>query len=682
MSAILMRRCITPTGEETPFTSRHWPNAAKIVVVFIFTVLWLLVDLVRAQPGPPEIKLDDSIFMANAALFQQDAVSGRDFHFTYGPLYQLFLYSATHLTATHSPFDSYPWMLFMCHAASAVLISIIVLLIDQLDWRDAMLLYLSLAFLDLFSDVQGFRIAITLLMAVLAYRSLTASRARFQLFWAALTGIACLMGQLVSAELAVYAAISLVLIFVLFGTWQFGAKTALTLLSIPLGVLLGGNIAISMAYKSSSSSYGSFLDYQRYAYDIMRSYQVAAGLQWPFSGSRTIGLFVIPAFTCLCFAVVCRRHSLKAGTLLACLLAVSLVSVKTSFVRSDGIHVLNGLTPFTFTFLILGTRRLFNVHHVTFRGMRTRGIRFAMLCFLWMVWPRHGLAAVYDVWRIADGEVPIVRTVKSLISRKTAAAQILPASLINASYDPSSPMLNFPYQNYIAIALQRPLLTPVLQSYAAGTERLQRFYVSQLEAQRPHGLDITYALDGTSASWAVDGVHAITRAPIIFEYLLAAFELRSAERDVSNIYLLKPRPINRKLVFEDLPFHLKTTGRNTGEITLRSPTSCGLLRLDLQMTYSPMTLLGKVVGIALNFDEQVARHPVVIVPIEMEHPFHVYLSLIEASSFYQVFNDAPIATTAWSRFSFAPWKSDWLGVDPSGVEILKIQCVEPQLFTQ
>src|SRR5206468_11385272 len=88
----------------------------------------------------------------------------------------------------------------------------------------------------------------------------------------------------------------------------------------------------------------------------------------------------------------------------------------------------------------------------------------------------------------------------------------LPAAILGpeARARRTIPILPFPYENYIPIVLRRPLFAPVLQSYSAATEALQRFYIKALERQRPVGLDVVYGLDSV-AVWPVDGIQTISR---------------------------------------------------------------------------------------------------------------------------------------------------------------------------
>src|SRR5437879_5742292 len=108
---------------------------AKPAVVLLFTALWLLVAWARACLASGETELDASWLMGLATTFQQGVISGRDIHFTYGPLSQLLAAWGVSITGSGSAFDAYWMIVFLFMSFSVIVTSVVILLIDQLSWK-------------------------------------------------------------------------------------------------------------------------------------------------------------------------------------------------------------------------------------------------------------------------------------------------------------------------------------------------------------------------------------------------------------------------------------------------------------------------------------------------------------------------------------------------------------------
>src|SRR2546428_6962492 len=74
------------------------PRAIKCGVVLLFSVLWLVVALVRSTAPRDAESLETSSLMALARLLQENFISGRDFQSVFGPGMQFLVAIATSLT--------------------------------------------------------------------------------------------------------------------------------------------------------------------------------------------------------------------------------------------------------------------------------------------------------------------------------------------------------------------------------------------------------------------------------------------------------------------------------------------------------------------------------------------------------------------------------------------------------
>src|SRR5262245_21327071 len=187
---------------KTRLTSfRLTPQAAKVVVVLVFTFCWSLVALVRSSAPSNTPGLDSSSLIGLSTLLQQDAVSGRDFQSALGPGTQFMAWFATSMTRTGRPVDAYRMMAFWFAIASAVLIAAMLLLSKLVSWKDCAIVYAFCFLLNLFFNVFDFRVVLLLLSAVGAYRITAAVSLAERIIWSTATGLLCFIAQLVTFEI-------------------------------------------------------------------------------------------------------------------------------------------------------------------------------------------------------------------------------------------------------------------------------------------------------------------------------------------------------------------------------------------------------------------------------------------------------------------------------------------------
>src|SRR5262245_55575496 len=107
----------------------------KFAVVLLFTGCWFVSNVVRSRFAGGETDLDASWLMGLSASLQQGLISGRDFHFTYGPGAQVFAWSGTFLTVSKSAFDAYRMICLIFVILAALSVAVALLVYDRISWK-------------------------------------------------------------------------------------------------------------------------------------------------------------------------------------------------------------------------------------------------------------------------------------------------------------------------------------------------------------------------------------------------------------------------------------------------------------------------------------------------------------------------------------------------------------------
>jgi len=628
-------------------------RAAKPLVITIFSLLWLVVSIMRVPDGigkSSEIGIDTSWVLALPETLHQGSISGRDFHFTYGPLSQVLAYAGASLHAPWSAIDSLPLIMLAFYTASIVLFASILLLLDSVGWKKCILICIAAAGLNLFSEPTAFRPLALMLCAVLFVRAV-----RNSIGWTVAAGLACFAAQLLTFELGLYGVMTAVVVAPVLSI-RPGLRTRVwTCLGIVVGIYILANLGLSLLFALSTPDY-HFFDYQHYAIEMIQGFTFSQGLPWSLSAGDTLGLAIVGVF-----GLGAALYLKEEGMFLP-LAVCSLIELKSATVRSDLGHITQSSSPLVFVFLLAGAVLLSR-----WRASKKAPILWAAaFVILWFSWPWSGMYFGSDLVRAATSKSPV----EKLSMIRTATSKLL----ADAGGPAATPLLAFPYQNYISIALQRLIVAPVLMSYNASTQALQEFYIASLE--REPNLEVVYGVDNV-ASTAIDEVQAVTRVPLIFEYLYKHFRLRDESRVGKGFYLLErdsapPGQFDVVEVFANV----RQADRGTTEVRPQSPASCNLIRLNVEMDYPIARHIGRPTPLELLFFKDGAPFlKTVLTTIKPNAPFSTYVSLIPADHFHEVFGAQPISPTPWDSLQIAPRASDWLGVAPSSIEIQKIECL-------
>ncbi|MGH9785100.1 MAG: hypothetical protein ACRD88_13045 [Terriglobia bacterium] len=299
-----------------------------------------------------------------------------------------------------------------------------------------------------------------------------------------------------------------------------------------------------------------------------------------------------------------------------------------------------------------------------------------MVIVLFFSWPTK--ATVADDLRLGVESLTAGLS-RTLRNTDTPDSVIAPEVLDDLRSGGSKPMLNFPYNNHLGILLNRRLVAPVLQSHNAGTVELQQYYVEGLEKIGNRDMDVTYSVDDI-ASWPVDGVQGLSRTPIIFEYLYRNFELRDHS---AGLLVLQRSREPRQSTLHELSFKIVTSQGTHSEARLAKPTNCGLLRLEMQVNYSPMARILKLAPIRMSvlIQGEPVRHAA-FVPIAIDRPFHTFLAVVPPPLFSNVFGTGSIPSPVWDGFTIAADAPDWITISPQLLQINLLECVDIRRFVQ
>jgi len=635
----------------------------KFAVVVLFSLMWIVVSVMRVPSGTgtfSEIGPDGSWALSLAAMWEQGEISGRDFYFTYGPVSQALARFGQWMHRSQSAYDSLPLILLSFHLACIVLLAVFLLWIRRLNWRHTLFIYAAATFLNLFSEPTGFRVLILMLGAAAIVRTAAAGNVKQRRAWASVCGLLCLVAQLITVELSAYAVFIVTASFLLL-LFRADKRSVAESLGIVLGIFTAGNLIIGFA------SWPAFA-YHFYALEMVRGYTYGMGSNWALGPWPTLALVFAGIYVLWAAGYLSRRSGVPDLALLLSLTFCAAASLKSALIRSDLGHITQGLSPAVVLFLVLG------LGWPIPRAMKT--LWMTLFAALLLAWPWAGASAFLHFKSVFDGTVSLPAKVERILSACSKIEEAVPPELpLTVEHARNRPVLVFPYQNSIGIALQRPLVAPVLLAINAGTEALQKYYVDALDRAGPD-TEIIYGVD-TIGSSPIDSVQSISRTPLIFEYLWRSYELVPGQKSGTGFYLLKKRPRPKDLHIRELKFRTVHAGDKGIEAILDEPAACSTVRFDLKIRYPAARVLGRAAGLEVAFSRggaAVLRSA--LVPIEISRVFSTDVSLAGPDHFIEIFGPAPPPGRIFDRVQFTPRPSDWLGWPPNQVDVVSIKCLE------
>src|SRR5262249_43786251 len=147
-------------------------------------------------------------------------------------------------------------------------------------------------------------------------------------------------------------------------------------------------------------------------------------------------------------------------------------------------------------------------------------------------------------------------------------------------------------------------------------------------------------------------------------------------------YILHERSQQRNAAIQDLPFSVRYQIAESGVLKLDAPSSCGLVRMQMQIDYTKNPLIFRPSGIEVslsNGDQLVWQGTVK--PLEPNHTFFTYVSPLPTKEFHRVFGQSPVAPVMWDKLEYRSSPTDLLGSKATRIRIETIQCLDPQKFS-
>jgi hypothetical protein len=628
--------------------------------------------------------LDQSWVLELGYQLQQGNVLGRDVYFTYGPLAQWIVSAGVLLQGSGSLINSVGTINLMGMLVPVVLLALSLALIKDLRGAEAVFILLVICLLKFpaLAQIRPF----ALLLGMIVFLRVLEAPSHWRRWGAGLAGIIWFAGQLISADVglfAVMAALGFTLICCLAASLRWDRwgqpnpflprRVYLETVAISLATFGLGYAALEIFFRFSSPTYQWF-DYLRYNLDSVLRYNYAMGLPWltgvsPGEIFPSI-LFLVIAYTfgASLVTIVARLRTGdrdQAHLFLGILITAGL-TFKSAMIRSDLWHVLLGSTLFIFLFLLWLCLK--NGKPV----FQTSG-QFLFALFL-LAWPIGNLLPIFPVLtRVGSGEVSLVEKWRQIRGAQFDAYALATAEL-RAAIDPEKSIVNFPYDNVLAIAIGQKSFAPVLQTYAAFNEDLQHKYVQEI-ARRPTAVEVIYGIDGLGA-FAMDGVQNISRVPVIFRYLAENFRLKTGAIFNGRI-VLEARTQPRPLPLSPLTYEIQNTPPRL-DVLLPQPASCALLELELLIHYPSVAILGRPTKPILQVwdgDTLVLENQLTV--IETTRKFSTFVYLGTPESFPSLFAD--------NADDHRPRTFDHLRLDmpdptlfdiyPSRMEIENLQCL-------
>ena len=643
--------------------------ACSIVLLFL-----AFLDAPETILDSGKISLKVSWVSSLAALLQQGQISGRDFHYTYGLLSQVIAYLGTMFQGSGSPLVAYPYIIICLEATSIVLIALILFLVEPLGWIQTILVYLGVGILQLV-DFASFRSLFMVLAAIVLHRAIFSKTLIRQFLWIIITGLICVTAQLASVDLGFLTLSSIIL------TGIFYVGCGLILSSrhkahLPYrrigGAFVGTilaivffNLLIDIVFKATSPTYTHLFDYQRYAIEIIRGYNTTMSSPWDLATLPTIGLFIIVIATMGIVLKDILVSPSKNDFLWLGVCAFSIIQLKSTLLRSDDIHIIRGTLPFIVLFLLSA--------HSWGENKLSAAAWCILFVVLFVIRANTSTFETQTLIKIVNGKLTPGSKLQAINSISSEIDVSIPQELSSQINSPA--LLNFPFENYIAISAHKDLIAPTVLAHNAHTLALQHKYIDDLNKHIP-GVKIVYAIDGIGTH-LIDGVQNITRLPIIFEDIYSNFKLEREISPDSGFYLLSANTERRSILTKKIDYQQLPWDNYHTDIQLSQPSSCALIRISLAIEYPFTSLIGRPTPLQLTFMQRgTLVYQTNLVALQTGQEFSTYIGTFPAKNFVSLLEGGKnIQGATWEKLVITPRPMGFLEVPPKSIGISNLECV-------
>ena len=597
-----------------PFFSRdamRW--VASALILFLGFVLAAPLNFFTSwQVISPTFNVIDGSWMADIPYrLRFGEVSGRDFVFTYGPLYQL-----THaLGLWIAPGDAASLLRFRSIVEVVLTMTCVWLLLTAFPlrtrWRALLyLLWAGMSVLDTELLANFKPLGAACLISLCTYwlggaGTMRQSPLRLGALitaWAVATPLLLLysfdMGALAFFALLLSAAV------VLTSTRSARTVKAKSVRKIAFKCVAATTIGFT-AFALLTFSLSDWTRYLKDSAELARAYTLALAIG--ISPENLLPLIV--AFVAMivvvwwigrrlryaCFLPAGENYASVMTPQLTTLLGFtcfSLLSLRSALTRSDTEHVVGALIPFLFLATVLALAFL-HINKHRFAPFLTIGI---VLIF-----------AVLPINVERNGATSALRRLAALIQFDWRPARLeithpeIQGGLSVLEKEVSPALFVWPSQTILNVITDKRSPNYMVQNYAATSPRLETETTRRMSSTSD--LPVIFL----RRRWAIDGVENLTRNPLIFRYLLENYQATSQNE---NAVLLKRRGLKQSYKWrEQMLLSPNTSFRpaTRSSITIAMPSdsrtqrASSLLVLRMNCSKTPMFLVGKTGQCLITF---------------------------------------------------------------------------------
>src|SRR5262249_13436309 len=137
----------------------------------------------------------------------------------------------------------------------------------------------------------------------------------------------------------------------------------------------------------------------------------------------------------------------------------------------------------------------------------------------------------------------------------------------------------------------------------------------------------------------------------------------------------------RPVRIEPLKFSRPQESASSGAVKLGTPSTCGLVRLDMRLDYTRRSQIFRTSGTDVylsNGDQPVWQGS--IKPLELNQRFITSSSRLPPGRFPKLFGRGPVQGVLWDKLEYRSGPTDLLGAKPSRVQIFAVDCLDPEKF--
>lgn len=438
--------------------------------------------------------------------FLHGFISGKDYIFTYGPLFQL-VYS---LPSFVLKIPSYIGLLYVPILLTTIVSTLVIWLVCMITKNNLERVILSvflLIILGLASGINGniiLRILLPMVFSVLWVKSIKASG---QMLFAAIPSI---LG-LYSYDLFIQA--MLIAIGISSCAYFFSSKKRASL--FPVGFPL---VMIILFQLLASFVVTHDLSYMQNSLRTLQDYAFVMNSPWELGKSNYLYVFVLAQIVLLLIFIGSKQYAKEQKIIFGVLTLASLLALRIGFIRSDGGHIEMSLYTSIITVFIL---LLFLIKKNNILAILFFAVLFPLNPFSYNYFNNFSVKSMKTVFMTLK-QKPDFFTLYSLASDNSYSPSDFTYFKDLITHNPGAVMV-YPYDNYILNIDNQTYNTFPLQFYGYSHSTIEEKAVKMLSKNPPKYIIV--GIDG-NAVLAIDQIPNLTRNPLFTKWLLAHYVLK------------------------------------------------------------------------------------------------------------------------------------------------------------